>query len=273
LEGLKEKLAESLEALRAQTDMTPRVGMILGTALGPVADNVAVETTISYEDIPHFQPSRVETHAGKLVFGQWAGVPVAVMKGRFHYYEGYSMQEVAYPAALMQALGVDVLIVTNAAGGADPRMVPGDLMVIDDHINLTWHNPLIGPNDDSMGARFPDMLDAYSPRLIELAEKSAAQLGTRLWRGTYMFIPGPSFETRAELRLLRKLGADVVGWSSVPEVVMAHYLGVEVLAFTCVTDMSIPDRLTAVDMDHLLAAGQRGAENLRAIIETLLSKI
>ncbi len=273
MEGLREKLAESAAAVREHTDLMPRVGMILGTALGPVADNVEVQATIPYEAIPHFQPSRVETHAGELVLGYLAGQPVAVMKGRFHYYEGYTMQEVAYPAALMHALCAETLIVTNAAGGADPRMSEGDLMVIDDHINLTWHNPLIGPNDDHLGPRFPDMMDAYSERLIELAERAAAELGTRLWRGTYLFIPGPNYETKAELRLLRALGGDAIGWSTVPEVILARYLGMEVLGFTCVTDMSVADRLTLVDMDHLLASGQRGAENLRPIVEHVLARL
>lgn len=273
MEGLKQKLDESLTVIRQHTSLTPKVGMILGTGLGPVADNTVVEATIPYEEIPYFQPSRVVSHAGELLLGTLAGVPVVVMKGRFHYYEGYTMQECAYPAALMHALGAETLIVTNAAGGADPRMQPGDLMVFDDHINLTWHNPLIGPNDDSLGPRFPDMMDAYPPHLIGLAEKAAATQGTRLWRGTYMFIPGPSFETRAELRLLRMLGADVVGWSSVPEIMLGHYLGMQILGFTVVTDMSIADSLTTVDMDHLVASGQKGANDLRPIIEAVIQQI
>ena len=273
MKGLRQKLDESLAVLRKHTMLVPNVGMILGTGLGTVADNIDIQATIPYEEIPHFQLSHIESHAGELVFGELEGLPVVVMKGRFHYYEGYTMQECAYPAALMHDLGAEILIVTNAAGGADPRMTESDLMVIDDHINLIWHNPLIGPNDDDLGPRFPDMMDAYSPRLIELAEQAAAEQGTRLWRGTYMFIPGPSFETKAELRLLRRLGADVVGWSSVPEITLAHYLGMEVLGFTCITDMSIPDRLRQVDMDHLIASGQQGANKLRPIIEAVLAQV
>jgi len=273
MKHLANKLAESLEALRKHTKLEPEIGLILGTALGNVTENMAAETIVPYDEIPHFQPSNVESHAGELVFGSIKQREVAAMRGRFHLYEGYTMSEVAYPSALMYSLGVKTLIVTNAAGGAEPRMQEGDVMMIDDHINLLWKNPLIGLNDDSMGPRFPDMMDAYSIRLMDLAEASAARQAIRLWRGTYAFISGPNFETKAELRLLRALGADAVGWSTVPEVIMARYLGMEVLGFTIVTDMAVADRLHNVDMDRLMAAGEQGADKLRSILEDIIPLI
>lgn len=273
MEGLRQKLAASVAAVRARTALAPRVGIIIGTGLAPVVENLQAEASLSYADVPHLHRPRVESHAGQLALGHLAGQPVAVMKGRFHYYEGYSLLDVAYPAALLHALGARVLIVTSASGGADPRMVEGDLMLIDDHINLVWRNPLIGPNDESLGKRFPDMMDAYSPRLIALAQSAAARLGVHLWRGTYLFVPGPYYETRAELRLLRRMGGDAIGWSTVPEVILARYVGMEVLGFTCLTDMSVADRLAPVDMDRLLAAAGRGAVNLRAIVEDVLARL
>ncbi|MFA9405691.1 MAG: purine-nucleoside phosphorylase [Anaerolineales bacterium] len=273
MKHLAKHLADSLKALRKHTQLEPEIGLILGTALGNVTENMSVETIVPYHEIPHFQPSNVESHAGELVFGSIKQRRVTAMRGRFHLYEGYSMSEIAYPSALMHALGVKTLIVTNAAGGAEPRMQEGDVMMIDDHINLLWKNPLIGLNDDSLGPRFPDMMDAYSVRLMDLAEASAARQGIRLWRGTYAFVAGPNFETKAELRLLRALGADAIGWSTVPEVIMARYLGMEVLGFTIVTDMSVADRLHTVDMDRLMATGLQGADKLRTILEDIIPQI
>jgi purine-nucleoside phosphorylase len=273
VEGLQQQLRESVDVIRRKSALVPEVGLILGTGMAPVAERLEIEAAIPYTEIPHLQPARVESHAGELALGHLAGRPAAVMKGRSHYYEGYTMKQAAYPAALLHALGARVLIVTSASGGADPRMQPGDLMLIDDHINLTWHNPLIGPNDESLGARFPDMLDAYSGRLIDLAQAAAARRGMHVWRGTYLFIPGPSFETRAELRLLRRLGGDAIGWSTVPEVTLARYLGMEVLGVTCLTDMSVPDSLERVDLDRLFAAAQKGAANLRDIVEEVVGRL
>jgi purine-nucleoside phosphorylase len=270
MEGLKAQLAESLAAIRARTDFAPEIGIILGTGMGPVAAALDAVAEFPYGEIPHMHTPGVESHAGVLRLGRLAGRQVAILQGRFHYYEGYTLRQVAYPAALLHALGARILVVTNAAGGADPRMKPGDLMLIDDHINLVWHNPLVGPNDESLGERFPNMLDAYSPRLIQAAQAAAGRLGIALWRGTYLFVPGPNFETRAELRLLRAMGGDAIGWSTVPEVILARYLGMEVFAVTCIPDMSVPDSLEPVDMERLFAAAQRGAEDLRAILEQII---
>jgi purine-nucleoside phosphorylase len=273
MQQLSNQLLESVHVIRERSSFEPEIGLILGTALGNVSDNIAVESVIPYTAIPHFKPSKVESHAGELVLGTLNERRIVAMRGRFHFYEGHSMQEVAYPSALMHALGARSMIITNAAGGAEPRMLPGDVMLIDDHINLLWTNPLIGLNDKNFGPRFPDMMDAYSERLMNLVESSAARQGIKLWRGTYAFVAGPNFETKAELRVLRNLGADAVGWSTVPEVIMARYLGMEVLAFTIVTDMSVADRLQTVDMEHLVASGKQGAQKLRVILEDIIPQI
>src|SRR3989337_1878772 len=241
--NLKQLITEAVNFIRTKTKLEPQIGIILGTGLGSLASGIKLETTVGYETIPHFPVSTVESHAGKLLFGDLSGKKVVAMQGRFHYYEGYSMQQVTFPVRVMKALGIKILIVSNACGGLNPQFKSGDLMLITDHINLQGDNPLIGPNDESLGPRFPDMFNCYDKELIQLAENLALNLGMKLNRGVYVSVSGPNLETAAEYRFLRTIGADVVGMSTVPEVIVARHQGTKVLGFSIVTDMGLPDHM------------------------------
>src|SRR5215831_13057416 len=246
------------------------VGVILGTGLGDLASALEGAVVVPYAEIPHFPHSTVESHAGELHIGKLAGRPVAVMKGRVHYYEGYTMQQVAFPVRVMRALGCTTLVVTNACGGMNPDMPPGTIVVTTDHINLMGDNPLIGPNDDTLGPRFPDMSEPYSRRLIALAEKVALDLKQPLQRGVFVAVPGPNLETAAEYRFLRGIGADVVGMSLVPESIVAVHGGMRVLAFNVVTDACLPDALHAVDLAAVLAVAGRTAPALTRLVTEIV---
>lgn len=235
---LLKNMKEAAEYIRGKYPQKPEIGLILGSGLGVLADLVEGGVTIPYEDIPHFPVSTVEGHAGELLLGKVEGKHVLMMKGRFHMYEGYGVETVSFPVRVMKELGVEKLLVTNAAGGINTSFEVGDLMLIRDHINFTFRNPLIGPNHSELGVRFPDMSEAYSRRLRETAKEVAAEQGLKLQEGVYLGLLGPSYETPAEIRMMRTLGGDAVGMSTVPEVLVARHAGIEVLGFSCISNMA-----------------------------------
>jgi purine-nucleoside phosphorylase len=273
LRDLPVKIDVAAAAIRKRHPAQPRVGIILGTGLGGLAAQVESSTAIPYAEIPHFPVSTVESHAGQLVSGRLRGVEVVAMEGRFHYYEGYSMQEVTFPVRVMRSLGVEVLIVTNAAGGMNPHFELADVVVIEDHINLMGDNPLRGRNDDDLGPRFPDMAAPYDRSLINLAQKSALELAIPCHKGVFVAVTGPNLETRAEYRMLRGMGADVVGMSTIPEVIVAVHGGLRVLGFSIVTDVCLPDALEPVDIRRIIEVAGRGGERLTKLIERVLEQL
>ncbi|MDP7638336.1 MAG: purine-nucleoside phosphorylase [Candidatus Hydrogenedentes bacterium] len=250
---LKRSINEAVRAIRKASKAKPKIGIVLGTGLGGLADRMKVTARISYDDIPHFPESTVDTHAGDLVIGTLGGKEVVALSGRYHYYEGHSLQEVTFPIRVAKALGIETLIVSNASGGLNPQFAAGDLMLITDHINFMGDNPLIGPNDDSLGPRFPDMIEPYTNKLIELAESVALAKGVKLLRGVYLGCLGPCLETRAEYRLMRIAGADCVGMSTVPEVIVAVHAGLKVLGFSAITDECLPDALKPAKIEEIIA--------------------
>lgn len=229
---------EAAAYIRSKTGIKPEIGLILGSGLGVLGDDLEDATTLSYADIPHFPVSTVEGHAGELVIGKLQGRAVALMRGRFHMYEGYEPERTALPVRVMKALGVTKLLVTNAAGGVNLGYKPGNLMLISDHLNLTGRNPLVGHNDNALGVRFPDMSEAYSRRLRQIAHETAASLGFSVQEGVYAGLLGPNYETPAEIRMLRTIGADAVGMSTVSEVIVARHSGIEVLGISCISNMA-----------------------------------
>lgn len=231
-------IRDAADYIRSRAAHTPKVGLILGSGLGVLADHIEQPVTIAYKDIPYFPQSTVDGHAGELLIGTVQGTAVVLMKGRFHMYEGYGPELTAFPVRVMKELGVSTLLVTNAAGGVNTSYSPGDLMLISDHINLTGKNPLIGPNDGELGPRFPDMSQAYSRRLRDTARQVAGEKGVPLQEGVYAGLLGPSYETPAEIRMLRTLGADAVGMSTVSEVIVARHAGLEVLGISCISNMA-----------------------------------
>ena len=270
---LRDKIQEAADVIRERCDVVPVVGVVLGTGLGGLVEKIDVVARISYEDIPHFPTSTLETHAGELVLGHLAGKPIIALSGRFHCYEGYSLQEVTFPIRVAKGLGIDTLIVSNAAGGMNPLFKSGDLMVITDHINFMGDNPLIGPNDDTLGPRFSDMCEPYTNALIDLAESVALEQDIKLQRGVYLACPGPCLETRAEYRMMRTLGADAVGMSTVPEVIVAVHAGLDVLGFSAITDECFPDTLQPVDIDKIIATANRAEPKLTSIVCACLERM
>lgn len=270
---LKSRIEEAAQAIRARTKLRPRVGIILGTGLGDFANALETDAVIPYREIPHFPASTVESHAGELHLGTLAGQPVAVMKGRVHFYEGYTMQQVAFPVRVLKALGADTLVITNAVGGMNPDLAPGTIVVTTDHINLMGDNPLIGPNDDTLGPRFPDMSEPYSRKLIALAEQVALEQQLRLPRAVLVAVAGPNLETAAEYRFLRWIGADVVGMSLVPENIAAVHGGQRVLAFNVVTDACLPDNLHPVSIPEILAVAGSAAPRLARLVTEVVRRI
>jgi purine-nucleoside phosphorylase len=266
-------IREAAEAVRARTRTQPRVGIILGTGLGEFASGLVTEAVIPYREIPHFPVSTVESHAGELHLGTLADVPVAVMKGRVHYYEGYTMRQVAFPVRVLKAIGCGTLLTTNAVGGMNPDMPAGSIVVTTDHINLMGDNPLIGENDDELGPRFPDMSEPYSRALVELAERMAMDLKTPLQRAVFVAVAGPNLETAAEYRFLRWIGADIVGMSQVPEIIAAVHGGQRVLSFNVVTDECLPDHLKPVDIPQIVAVAGRTAPALLRLITEVVRRL
>lgn len=270
---LLERIRAAAAYVRDRSTLVPEVGVILGTGLGDFANALDGEVVVPYEDIPHFPHSTVESHAGELHLGRLAGRPVAVMRGRVHYYEGYDMRDVGFPVRVLKALGCSTLIVTNACGGMNPDMAPGQIVVTTDHINLMGSSPLIGPNDDELGPRFPDMSEPYPKALVALAETVALDLKIPLQRGVFVAVHGPTLETAAEYRFLRGIGADVVGMSLVPETIVAVHGGQRVLAFNVVTDACLPDALEPVDLPKVLAVAGRTAPVLTRLVTEIVRRL
>ena len=267
------RIEEAVTFLQSRTKLRPDAGIILGTGLGGLAQEVVPEVVVEYPEIPHFPVSTVESHKGRLILGTLAGKNVMVMQGRFHYYEGYTMEQVTFPVRVMKALGAGTLLISNAAGGMNPQFSKGDIMVITDHINLIGDNPLIGLNDDSLGPRFPDMSEPYSTELIGIANEVALTLGIRLERGVFVAVSGPNLETRAEYRYLRAIGADAVGMSTVPENIVAVHAGMRVLGMSIITDECFPDSLQPVRIDEVIAVASRAEPRLTAILKGVVSKL
>jgi purine-nucleoside phosphorylase len=267
---LFEKINEATAAVKDIVRTRPRVGIILGTGLGKLAAEVRGARERSYAEIPHFPQSTVEGHAGRFVSGRLAGVPIVGMEGRFHYYEGYSMEEITLPVRVMRKLGARVLVVSNACGGMNPLHQRGDIVIIEDHINLFPDNPLRGANDERLGPRFPDMCAPYDPRLLAAAEAAALSAGIRAHRGVYAGVPGPNLETRAEYRLLRAAGADVVGMSTVPEVLVAVHCGLRVLGLSVITDRCLPDALEPARIEEIIAVANSAEPKLARIVTGVL---
>ena len=270
---LSSKVDEAVAAVRKRSSFEPRVAIVLGTGLGALADLVEVEAVVPYEEIPGFPVPTVETHSGRLVLGTLEGTPVAVMQGRFHRYEGYSLQEVTFPIRTLRRLGAETLVVSNVSGGMHPLWAVGDLVLIDDHINLLGDSPLVGPNADDFGPRFPDMSEPYDMELQGKASAAAMDLGIQLHRGVYVAVPGPQLETRAEYRMLRGMGADIVGMSTVPEVIVARHMDMKVMGLSIITDACLPDALEPVDVSRIIAAAGAAEPHLTRLIGRGVSQL
>jgi len=261
-----DKITEATAFIRERWSLAPKVSIILGSGLGGISGSLAEAVTIPYDEIPHFARSTAHGHAGQLVCGLLDGIPVVLMAGRMHAYEGYPLQQITFPVRVMRRLGAELLVVTNACGGLNPQYRTGDLMVIEDHINLLGDNPLIGINDERLGPRFPDMSAPYTPALIDSALAVARREDFTAHRGVYVAVTGPNLETRAEYRFLRVIGADVVGMSTVPEVLVAVHSSMQVLGISVITDMCLPDALEVATVEHILAVARSAEPKLRAII-------
>lgn len=265
------QIEEAAAFLKARISEPPQVLVQSGTGLGNLASGMQVDQSFAYEEIPHFPRSTVSSHAGNLVFGRLAGKPAALLQGRFHYYEGYSTLEVAFPVRVLALLGAKVAIITNASGGLNPQYRPGTIMIIRDHLNLLGENPLRGPNIDEWGPRFPDLSTPYAPELRELAAQSARMMGLEdVASGTYVCIPGPSLETPAETRFLRMIGGDAVGMSSVPEILVALHAGLRVLGLSVVANVNNPDNFQPILIEEIIAAARAAEPRLQQLISTLL---
>jgi purine-nucleoside phosphorylase len=272
VQSLFDRVQAAAGVVRGKSALVPEIGIILGTGLGGLAREIAVEAEVEYAEIPGFPLSTVETHAGRLLLGRLGGRPVVAMQGRFHRYEGYDLQQVTFPVRVLYALGARTLIVSNACGGMNPLWGPGDLVLLSDHINLLGDNPLVGPNDERMGPRFPDMSAPYDPELRALARQAALELGITLREGVYVAVPGPNLETRAEYRMLRALGADVVGMSTVPEVIVAGHQGMRTIGISIITDQCLPDALEPADIGRIIATAGRAEPQLTRLIATLVER-
>ncbi len=269
----KERVDGCVAAVRERWQGEPRVGIILGTGLGKLSEEIRAEVTIPYSDIPTMPRPTQETHHGRLVLGTLCDVPVAVMDGRFHFYEGFDPLDVTLPVRIIRGLGADVLIVSNVAGGLNRYYEIGDVVAIEDQINLMGINPLIGPNDDELGPRFPDMIEPYDHDLIDLAEEAALANNIRLHRGVYAAMTGPCLETRAEYRMLQILGADLIGMSTVPEVIVAVHAGLRTLGLSVVSDRCLPDALEPVDIETIIRAGEEAEPKLKKIVMGVMDKL
>lgn len=267
------QLRQAVDAVRARTALEPEVAIILGTGLGRLAQEIEDAVSVPYEEVPHFPLSTVETHTGRLILGTLEGKRVAAMQGRFHRYEGYTLQEVTFPVRVLRLLGAGTLIVSNACGGMNPLWSPGDLVLLDDHINLLGDNPLIGPNLDELGPRFPDMSEPYDRGLQQLAEGAALELKIPLRRGVYVAVTGPNLETRAEYRMLRALGADVVGMSTVPEVIVARHMGMRVLGISIITDACLPDALEPADVEAIIRTAMNAEPKLTSLMRAVVRRM
>lgn len=264
---------ETLEVIRKHTKENYPTGIILGTGLGGLVKEIDVKHQINYEDLPHFPISTVESHHGKLIFGKINGKNVVAMQGRFHFYEGYTMQQITYPVRVMKLLGIETLLVSNACGGMNPNYRRGDVMIMVDHINMLGDNPLIGKNEDELGPRFPDMSEPYNFELISLAENIALENKIKVQKGVYVAVPGPNLETRAEYRFLRATGADVVGMSTIPENIVANHMGMKVLGISIVTDECFPDSLKPVNVEEIIATAMQAEPKMTLIMKELIKRL
>jgi purine-nucleoside phosphorylase len=270
---LKQQIELAVQAIRKETDFAPRIGIILGTGLGGVAREIQAEKTIEYARIPGFPRPTMEDHAGILHFGRLEGQPIVAMQGRFHLYEGYSPAQITFPVRVLKALGIDTLVVSNAAGGINRKFQAGDLMILDDHINFMGVNPLVGANDDTLGPRFPDMSEPYDKKLVALGMDIALAQGFRCHRGTYIAVTGPCLETAAEYRMFGVMQADAVGMSTVPEVIVAKHAGLRVFGVSVITDMCIPETLKPADISEIIAIANEAEPRLTQLILRLISKM
>jgi len=273
VEDLKAKVTESVEFINQKSKIKPEIAIILGTGLGRLAEDIEEKEIIPYSEIPNFPISTVQSHSGNLVLGKLGNKKVVAMQGRFHYYEGYNLKEVTFPVRVMKKLGADTIIISNAAGGMNRFFKRGDLMLITDHLNLFGDNPLIGPNDEEFGPRFPDMSEAYSQKLIELTKKIAIKEKIKLQEGVYAGLTGPTLETSAEYRFLIKIGADVVGMSTVPEVIVANHMGMKVLGISCITDLAIDGVIVKTDIGEILKAASDAEPIMTKLIKKVIKKI
>lgn len=268
-----EKIKESAAYIRAKMHLSPKVGIVLGTGLGNLATQITDRVEIPYGEIPHYPISTVEGHAGKLIVGKLGGVPVLAMQGRFHYYEGYDMKTVVYPIRVMKLLGIETLFLSNAAGGMNPNMEIGELMIINDHINLFPEHPLRGKNMDEFGPRFPDMHDVYTPELIEKAKVIAAAHDIRVMEGVYVGTQGPTFETPAEYFYFRAIGGDAVGMSTVPEAIVAHHMGMRVFGMSIITDLGVPGKIVEVSHEEVQEIGNLQQPKMTLIMMELIKEL
>jgi purine-nucleoside phosphorylase len=272
MQGLFEKVTAAVGFLQTNWKRKPHAGIILGTGLGSLAEKIEQEFVVDYSDIPHFPRSTAVSHRGRLICGTLGGLPVMAMEGRFHMYEGYPLEQVTLPVRVFKAMGAELLVVSNACGGMNPYFRCGDIMVIDDHINLMGANPLIGVNDDRLGPRFPDMCEPYSRALVERALEVARRENIVCHQGVFVAVSGPNLETRAEYRFLRQIGADVVGMSTVPEVIVAAHCGLRVVGFSIITDMCLPDALEPADVPKIIATANAAEPKLRALVMGVLAQ-
>ena len=270
---MKEKIEKSVKAIKSKVDFKPEIGIILGTGLGMLAKEVETIGQVPYNEIPHFPTPTVESHSGRFILGKLSGKKVCVMQGRFHYYEGYSMQEITHPVRVMKELGIKLLIVSNACGGLNPQFKSGDIMVITDHINLLGDNPLRGVTDTDLGPRFPDMYNCYDQELVALTEKVALDLKLPLRQGVYVATMGPNLETAAEYRFFRNIGADAVGMSTIPEVIVARQIGIKVLGLSVVTDMGLPDAMRPVNLAEILSIAAKAEPKLTALVQEVVKRL
>jgi purine-nucleoside phosphorylase len=270
---LYDQIQEAKTFIEARWSGRPRIGIILGTGLGGLAEDIETDVCLPYEEIPHFPRPTVQSHAGRFVCGRLSGKTVVAMEGRFHYYEGYSLQQITLPARVMRALGCEVLVVSNACGGMNPQFAKGELMVIEDHINLIGDNPLIGKNDDRLGPRFPDMCWAYDRELIALTRRVALEEKIVCHKGVFVAVSGPNLETRAEYRFLRGIGADVVGMSTVPEVIVGVHCGLRNLGLSVITDVCLPDALQPVSLEEILQTANAAEKKLRVLVRRTVAEM
>ena len=273
MENLLVKLEETKKYLLDNIKERPKIGLILGSGLGTLADEIEDGIVIDYKDIPNFPVSTVEGHAGQLVIGKLMGKQVIAMKGRFHYYEGYSMKEVTFPVRVMKAIGVELLLVTNACGGLNPNLYPGALVVINDHINMTGNNPLIGPNYPELGPRFPDMSDAYDKELIGLVHRVGKKIGVETHEGVYVSISGPTYSSKAESKMFQFIGADTIGMSTVPEVIVAKHSGMRVIGISCVTDMAIFEGTETISHEQVMAVADKTRPKFINLVKSVINEV
>jgi purine-nucleoside phosphorylase len=270
---LFDQIQDAVAAIRAKWTKTPKVGIILGTGLGNLTEDIAADAVFPYESIPHMPRSTVQSHKGQLVCGSLEGQTVVAMEGRFHFYEGYTLQQVTFPVRVMKALGCEVLIVSNACGGMNPQHAKGDLMLIEDHINLLGDNPLIGPNDDRLGDRFPDMCHPYDRDLLKLGRQVAMNEKIVCHQGVFVAVAGPNLETRAEYRFLRAIGADVVGMSTVPEVIVGVHSKLRILGISVITDLCLPDALEPVSLPDIIATANDAEKRMRVLVKGVVREL